>query len=167
MTNEELRQRLIKIVRESLYRNIDKSCLLAENIANDLIANGVTIREHGEWQKVYLNKQAIVYECSRCHRLSFGTSDYCICGADMRGEETHGGVIHDKTVELRQNIKFETGDYAKIAGNVSEHGFEIGTIVRLEKCETDYKAFAGEEFWWVEDDELEPIEDANRPKGVM
>lgn len=85
MNKEELKQRLIELVKASLFRHIDKSCLLAENIVNDFVANGVTIRERGEWQEVYQNKQATVYECSRCHHLSFGTSDYCICGVDMRG----------------------------------------------------------------------------------
>jgi hypothetical protein len=41
----------------------------------------------GEWVKVYQNDMATVYECSRCRHLSFGTSDYCICGAKMKGGE--------------------------------------------------------------------------------
>lgn len=39
----------------------------------------------GEWKKVYQNKIATVYECSCCKHLTFGTSDYCICGAKMKG----------------------------------------------------------------------------------
>lgn len=66
-------------------------CNLTESevkiVANYLIDNGVTIRERGEWKEVYQNKQATVYECSKCHHLSLGTSDYCICGADMRGKK--------------------------------------------------------------------------------
>ena len=41
--------------------------------------------DEGEWRVVYRNDMATVYECSRCHHLTFGTSDYCICGAKMRG----------------------------------------------------------------------------------
>lgn len=35
------------------------------------------------------NKAASVYECSNCKQLTFGTSDYCICGAkiDLKEDE--------------------------------------------------------------------------------
>ena len=33
------RDRLVKIVKDSLMRNIGKSCNLAENIVDDIIAN--------------------------------------------------------------------------------------------------------------------------------
>lgn len=93
MTNEELRQRLTDSIIECDMENYVLEVLperhsvirTAEIIADYIIANGVTIRERGEWKEVYQNKQATVYECSKCHHLSFGTSDYCICGADMRG----------------------------------------------------------------------------------
>ena len=42
--------------------------------------------KHGEWKIVYQNEKATVYECSECNHLTFGTSDYCICGARMDGE---------------------------------------------------------------------------------
>lgn len=58
----------------------------------------------------------------------------------------------------KKNIKFETGDYAKIANNKSGHAFEIGTIVKLEKHAEDYKAFANDDFWWVTDDDLVEID---------
>lgn len=35
-----MRERLISSIKESLFRHIDKSCLLAENIADDLLADG-------------------------------------------------------------------------------------------------------------------------------
>lgn len=53
------------------------------------------------------------------------------------------------------NVKFKTGDYARIVDRKNGHEFEIGTIVRLEKFETDYKAHADGDYWWVLDDELE------------
>ena len=39
------REKLVKLIFDSLCRHIDKSCKLAENIADDLIANGVTVQE--------------------------------------------------------------------------------------------------------------------------
>ena len=42
--------------------------------------------KHGKWKIVYQNAKATVYECSECKHLTFGTSDYCICGARMDGE---------------------------------------------------------------------------------
>ena len=46
---------------------------------------GYRKQREGEWVTVYRNDIATVYECSRCHCLKFGTSDYCICGAHMKG----------------------------------------------------------------------------------
>ena len=43
--------------------------------------------KHGEWKVVYRNKVAIVYECSICGHLQFGTSDYCICGTKMNEKD--------------------------------------------------------------------------------
>ena len=37
------RERLIGIVKDSLFRNIDKSCGLAENIVDDIIHEGVIV----------------------------------------------------------------------------------------------------------------------------
>lgn len=42
---------------------------------------------HGKWKVVYRNKIATVYECSECGHLTFGTSNYCICGAKMDGKD--------------------------------------------------------------------------------
>ena len=38
-----MRDRLIELVKASLMKHIDKSCLLAENIADDLLTNGVIV----------------------------------------------------------------------------------------------------------------------------
>jgi hypothetical protein len=43
------------------------------------------VQSEGEWKEVYRNNMTIVYECSNCHHLTFGTLDYCICGARMKG----------------------------------------------------------------------------------
>lgn len=62
-----------------------KPCVLAEREAEALCKEGYCKQTEGEWKKVYQNKKATVFECSRCCHLSFGTSDYCICGARMKG----------------------------------------------------------------------------------
>jgi hypothetical protein len=54
-------------------------------IAEHLYNAGYRKQIKGEWVKVYQNKIATVYECSCCKHLTFGTSDYCICGAKMKG----------------------------------------------------------------------------------
>ncbi len=41
----DVREKLVELVFKSLCRHIHKSCKLAENIANDLIADGVTVQE--------------------------------------------------------------------------------------------------------------------------
>ena len=41
----DVREKLVDIIFDSLCRHIDKSCKLAENIADDLISNGVTVQE--------------------------------------------------------------------------------------------------------------------------
>ena len=41
----DVREKLVELIFDSLCRNIDKSCKLAENIADDLINNGVTVQE--------------------------------------------------------------------------------------------------------------------------
>lgn len=58
-----------------------------------------------------------------------------------------------------QNLKFKTGDFARIVANKTEHGFKIGDIVKLEKYDTDYQAYceATDEYWWVVDDDLEVL----------
>ena len=73
----------------------------------------------------------------------------------------------EETTELKLNSKFETGDYAKIVANENGHGFKIDTIVKLEKHDRDYKAFVGNEFWWVTDEELAEIDDNNLLKEMV
>lgn len=41
----DVREKLVELIFDSLCRHIDKSCKLAENIADHLIANGVTVQE--------------------------------------------------------------------------------------------------------------------------
>ena len=44
----EVWEKLVELIFDSLCRHIDKSCKLAENIADDLISNGVTVQENVE-----------------------------------------------------------------------------------------------------------------------
>lgn len=44
----DVREKLVELIFDSLCRHIDKSCKLAENIADDLISNGVTVKENVE-----------------------------------------------------------------------------------------------------------------------
>lgn len=64
----------------------------AWRIADHLIANGVTVRERGRWEKI----SHYPYYCSCCSEIapldcegeSHYKSNFCPnCGADMRGEE--------------------------------------------------------------------------------
>ena len=41
----DVREKLVELIFDSLCRHIDKSCKLAENIADDLVSNGVTAQE--------------------------------------------------------------------------------------------------------------------------
>ena len=41
----DVREKLVELIFDSLCCHVDKSCKLAENIADDLIANGVTVQE--------------------------------------------------------------------------------------------------------------------------
>ena len=41
----DVREKLVELIFSSLCRHIDKSCKLAENIADDLISDGVTVQE--------------------------------------------------------------------------------------------------------------------------
>lgn len=64
----------------------------------------------------------------------------------------------------KDDMRFNTGDYAKIIKCLNGHEFEIGTVVRLEKSDIDYLATDEETCvsWWVTDEELEPVKGKRR-----
>ena len=80
-----MRDKLIEIVKNSLIRHIDKTCLLAENLTNDLLANGVIVPPCDIGQTVYtrygysfkiqrievLEDKKILFRCG-----NDGTDDY-------------------------------------------------------------------------------------------
>ena len=47
------KERLIELIKRSLMKHIDKSCKLADNIANDLLENGVIVPPVKVGQTVY------------------------------------------------------------------------------------------------------------------
>lgn len=54
MDRESERKRLVELIKDSLNKHIGKSCLLAENIASDLLANGIVVPPCKVGQTVYI-----------------------------------------------------------------------------------------------------------------
>ena len=90
----DVREKLVELIFDSLCRHIDKSCKLAENIADDLISNGVTVQEHGYLETVVEVKDNTVCgngikieykRCSCCKNpVKFFEDDFCgNCGAKL------------------------------------------------------------------------------------
>ena len=66
----DVRGKLVELIFDSLCRHIDKSCKLAENIADDLISNGVTVQE---WISVDDRlPDSCGFPCLLCGENSFG-----------------------------------------------------------------------------------------------
>ena len=93
---EEMAKALTKYEKGLCERLPKDQCLLTSaihaqvscdycKIAEFLYNAGYRRQSEGEWKEVYRNNQATVYECTNCNHLSFGISDYCICGAYMKG----------------------------------------------------------------------------------
>ena len=82
MNQEELKQRLMELIYKHSPRLVEEeaSCLAAR-----LIANGVTIRERGEWEEHTYGE----LKCSACGIMQedeLRRYNFCPhCGADMRG----------------------------------------------------------------------------------
>ena len=79
------REAVVKLREEFWKDRCDYMAVRVTNIMNIPTADVEVVR-HGEWKVVYSNNMGIVYECSECGHLTFGTSDYCICGAKMDGK---------------------------------------------------------------------------------
>jgi hypothetical protein len=75
-----MRERLIAIIKDSLFRHIDKSCNLAENIADDLLENGVVALPCKVGDVVYIIDEGD--ECTEPYVLdvTVTTIGYDICG---------------------------------------------------------------------------------------
>lgn len=75
-----------------------------ENLADYLLANGVVVRERGEWERYSDDKfsgydadgklkyrKVYIYECPRCGENTAAKRNFCPnCGADMRKGENDG-----------------------------------------------------------------------------
>lgn len=53
------RERLIELVKQSLIKHIDKTCKLAENITEDLLANGVIVPPCEDWADEYKRSKGV------------------------------------------------------------------------------------------------------------
>lgn len=92
-----MREKLITLIQTAVN---GCSSYWARMIADYLIANGVVVREKGEWEPV-LNKRgeqreeevfARVWRCPVCGEEQF-YGNFCYeCGADMRRRENDGGL---------------------------------------------------------------------------
>ena len=77
-----MRDRLIVLVKESLMKHIDKSCLLAENIVDDLMANGVIVPPCKVGDTVYcfshrpFNRSVISNEVYEAHVVRIVTNHF-------------------------------------------------------------------------------------------
>lgn len=84
----EPKQRLIELIADytdSVTARELHSAEFDEYFADHLLANGVTIRERGEWK---INSDGYYPYCPRCMEEPEGgkMTDFCPhCGADMRG----------------------------------------------------------------------------------
>lgn len=75
------REKLIAMMEEAYYCSI-------EELADHLLANGVVVREKGEWEKQELTGCEPFYECSVCRKIHDQDYNFCNnCGADMRKGE--------------------------------------------------------------------------------
>ena len=86
MNKEELKQRLIELFGEVYFCDM-------ETLADHLIANGVTIRERGEWKDNHCTvcgMTPIGEENWTSHDITPPKFEWCMdfcpnCGADLRG----------------------------------------------------------------------------------
>lgn len=90
MNNKELKDKIANILKDYTKENhIKASHTILECYADQLIANGATIRERGQWIKRTPDSEPECSKCGRCPKLVFGIlPDFCPrCGSDMRGME--------------------------------------------------------------------------------
>lgn len=87
-----MRDRLTKIVKESLLKNIDYTHRLAENITDDLLANGVIVPPVKVGQTVYVpwawgDQEGIASPIVECIQIVRDTE---LCGffIDMKSDDT-------------------------------------------------------------------------------
>lgn len=76
------------------YGEFEGDCCEAAKV-DYLLANGVVVREKGEWKPCFIytgrrfdscTQGVEGWECSNCGYTTLQKFDFCICGADMRKE---------------------------------------------------------------------------------
>jgi hypothetical protein len=92
MNREAERKRLVELIKDSLNKHIGKSCLLAENIASDLLSNGIVVPPVKVGQTVYeLDNIVDKDKCENCEHYyegGMGDSPGCLKGsAGFRARE--------------------------------------------------------------------------------
>ena len=105
-----MKDRLVKLIKASLIRHIDKSCKLAENIADDLLENGVIAPPVKEGTEVY----AVTYNpYTLTHKICRG---YVSC-IDIRSTGEYTIICH-------QGLDDEPY-FDKIVGRFDDYGKTI------------------------------------------
>ena len=116
----DVREKLVELIFDSLCRHIDKSCKLAENIADDLIANGVTVQEWASPEEEYyvlrntetgmyfrgkgVNRWGKHFNQATIYRVK-GTAEHSIKEVAWHGEKAE--LVRIKIVEMPQPPKGE------------------------------------------------------------
>ena len=95
-----MRDRLIELTKASLIRHIDKSCKLAENIADYLLENGVIVPPCKVGDTVYfVSRGEIIPMIVNC--ISFnGNYQYCL-NCHYVDEDTYGYSLLSFTDKVR------------------------------------------------------------------
>ena len=113
----DVRENLTEIIFDSLCRHIDKSCKLAENIADDILGSGVTVQE---WISVKdklppYNHNVLVYRPNMAMKIVVDNyagyygedDDEWHEGWALYGRDTHGNHVITHWAYLPQPPKGE------------------------------------------------------------
>lgn len=101
---KQMRERLIKFIKNSLIKHIDKSCLLAENIADDLLADGIIVPPCKVGDKTFLLLEKI--------RGGYDiVESYCVKITD-NGYGKYFSMAID-CVEIGNSLEFDLCDFGK------------------------------------------------------
>lgn len=99
-----MRDRLVEIVKSSLMKHIDKSCKLAENITDDLLAEGVIVPPCKVGDKTYLLLEKLKggYDIvvSKCVEIS-------------ENENGKWFSMYFDCVDIGNSIEFQSEDFGK------------------------------------------------------
>ena len=102
-----MRDRLIEFVKGSLTKHIDKSCLLSENIADDLLANGIIVPPCKVGDVVYVVAEASrkIVELTVIGVWFFGNSFSFISDCGTIHHDSIGETVFLTREEAEQALK--------------------------------------------------------------